>query len=85
MKAQQTTSSRVRVEIQKETIHLVTNVEEKAIRHTNAGTYQMQSALSAINLDMKLRHVKANFKNKKHNVHVPNQDEDFCGNIFFNL
>jgi len=39
---------------------------EQAICHSNVGKNQMQNVTSAINLDMKLLFVKANFKNKKH-------------------
>jgi hypothetical protein len=40
-------------------------VAEQVICHSNAGKDQIQNVASAINLDMKLLFVKANFKNKK--------------------
>jgi hypothetical protein len=44
----------------------VNTMAEQAICHSNVGKNQMQNVTSAINLDMKLLFVKANFKNKKH-------------------
>ena len=65
-KLQRTGATKTKLEVPRESTHLVSIVTELATHRSSAGKGQMLSVTSAINLDMKLSFVRTKTSSKTH-------------------